>query len=71
MSQTGGNDAVLSGALKDLNTHWEATAVYWKDAARAKFENEVLQDLREAVRAASNAMGQIEILLRQVRRECS
>jgi len=71
MSATGANDAVLAGALKDLNTRWELTAASWKDAAREKFEKEYLEDLRMAVCSASNAMAQIELLLNQVRRECS
>ena len=71
MSSTGGNGPILFGALKELNTYWDSTAAVWKDAAREKFEKEILRDLMEAVRGASNTMDQIEVLLRQVRRECS
>ena len=71
MSATGANSAVLSGALKDLNTHWEMTESGWRDAAREKFDTEYLEPLRLAVRTASNSMIQIEQLLNQVRRECS
>jgi hypothetical protein len=71
MSATGGNGMVLSGALRDLEIHWENLGGRWKDAARKKFEVECIEELRIAVRTASNAIAQIEILLDQVRRECS
>jgi hypothetical protein len=71
MSTAEGNDAVLLGALKELNSYWERTAAVWKDAARERFERDCLQDLVEAVRTASNAISQIEVILRQIRRECA
>jgi len=71
MSATGANHAVLSGTLKDLQTRWEVTGAQWRDEARAKFDKEFLEGLRIAVRLAANAMSQIEVLLDQVRRECS
>lgn len=71
MKSAGGYGAILSGALKDLNTYWEQTGSVWRDAAREKFENDHLRILAEGVRAASTAMDQIEVLLSQVRKECS
>lgn len=71
MTATGGNDAVLFGALKDFNAYWERTAAVWKDAAREKFETDYLRDLVDAVRTASNAIGQVEALMRHIRKECS
>lgn len=71
MNPSEGNAAVLQGALKELLTFWESTAYAWKDAARENFENDVLRELAEAVRAASNAVSEIETLLRQIRRECT
>jgi len=71
MSATGGYGAALNGALKDLNAFRERTRGSWNDSARDRFEAEVLRDLSEAVRMASNAMEQIEVLLHQVRKECS
>ena len=67
----GGNGAILAGAMKDLMVHWDHTASTWKDAARSGFEKDFLQELIPAVRAASNAVQQIEELLRQAQRECS
>ena len=71
MSASGGNGMILGGALQDLETRWEILGARWRDAARRKFDQECLEELRTAVRAASNAMVQIEGLLDQVRRECS
>jgi hypothetical protein len=74
MSETtgsGANDAVLLGALKDLNAHWERTASAWRDAAREQFERDYLRELAVSVRTAASAINQIEVLLRQVRKECS
>lgn len=71
MTTAEGNDAVLMGALKEFQAYWERTRAVWKDAAREKFEQECIQDLVEAVRAASNAVAQIESMLRQIRRECA
>lgn len=70
MSAAGGYSPALCGALKDLNTYWERTASVWQDAARDKFAVDYLRELAEAVRAASIAMDQIELLLHQVRKEC-
>ena len=71
MKGGGGNGAILAGAMKDLLVHWERTASTWKDEARTGFEKDFLQELIPAIRAASNAVQQIEELLRQVHRECS
>jgi uncharacterized protein YukE len=71
MSAVGGNGAALHGALKDLNAYWERTSSSWRDAARDHFEAEYIRSLADAVRAASTAIGQIEVLLQQVRKECS
>ncbi len=71
MKASGGNGAALQGALKDLNAYWDLTSSTWKDSARDQFEAEYLRHLSESVRAASTAIGQIELLLQQVRKECS
>ncbi len=71
MKASGGNGAALQGALKDLNAFWDQSSSMWRDNAREQFEAEYLRHLSESVRAASTAIGQIELLLQQVRRECS
>ncbi len=70
MKTSGGNGAILTSALKDLLTHWEHAGSSWRDRARADFEKDCLEDLAPAVRTASNAVQQIEELLRQVLKEC-
>lgn len=71
MTTAEGNDAVLMGALREFQAYWERTRSVWKDAARENFERECILDVAEAVRAASNAIAQIEALLRQIRRDCA
>jgi hypothetical protein len=71
MSAAGGYGAALSGALKELNMYWERTSASWHDAARGEFRKEYIEELAMSIRAAANAMDQIEALLHQVRRECS
>lgn len=70
MKFSGGNGAILTNALKDLLTHWEQAGSSWRDSARTDFEKDCLEDLAPMVRSASNAVQQIEELLRQVLKEC-
>lgn len=71
MSGAGDHGAIVSQAMRDLMAQWEQTAASWRDRARAEFEREHLAELIPAVRAASNAMQEIEGFLRQIRKECS
>ena len=69
MKGTGGNGAILGKAMKDLSGHWEATARSWRDRARTEFDRDYIQEIVPLARLASNAMRQIEELLRQVQKE--
>jgi hypothetical protein len=71
MSDKGSNSALLTKALKDLIIQWERTGGAWRDRARVDFDKEYVQEFIPAVRAASNAAQQIEILLDKVRLESS
>lgn len=71
MSPAEGNDASLLGALRDFYQYWDRTAVVWRDSARTQFEKEYLHDLVETIRTAASTISQIEVLLSQIRRECS
>jgi hypothetical protein len=71
MSGSDGSGPALIGALKDFNAHWERTAAVWHDAARARFEEDFIRELTESIRSAANAIGQIEVLLNQIRRDCA
>jgi polyphosphate kinase len=69
MKGSGGNGAILAKAMKDLRTHWEATERTWRDQARSDFDREIIQEIVPLAIQASNAMQQIEELLRQIKRE--
>lgn len=72
MSQsTGGNDAILSKALKDLLMHWDQTAAGWRDAARADFMKDYLDILMTSVKQAAGAVQRVEELLAKARKDCS
>jgi len=70
MSVAGSNGTLLTKALKDLLTHWEASNNSWRDQARVEFDKDFLQHLIPAVRGASRAAQEIENLLHKVRSEC-
>ncbi|MCE9581310.1 MAG: hypothetical protein K8T20_02215 [Planctomycetes bacterium] len=69
--ESGGNDAILSKALKDLMVHWDRTQSGWSDSARADFERDFLRDLVPAVVAAATAVQKIEEVVKLARKECS
>ena len=69
MKGTGGNGAILGKAMKDLRGHWEATGRSWRDKARADFDKDFIQEIVPMALLASNAVQQIEELLRKVQRE--
>jgi hypothetical protein len=71
MSPIEGNDAVLTGALRDFTAYWERTAAVWKDAARDHFERDFVRELVDSSRVAATAISQIEVLLNQIQKECS
>jgi hypothetical protein len=71
VSDKGSNSDIMTKALKDLLVHWERAGGSWRDKARVEFDKDYLQELLPAVRAASNAAKQIEILLEKVRSEVS
>lgn len=70
MKGVGANGAILGAAMKDLRERWERSSMSWRDRARTEFEKDFIEQLVPTVRAASNAVQQIEELLRQVYREC-
>ena len=69
MGDKGSNSGIMSKALKDLMIHWERTSSSWRDKARVEFEKDYLAELLPAVRTASNAAKQIEVLLERLRSE--
>jgi hypothetical protein len=71
MTAAEGYAAALIGALKDFSLRWDRAAAVWQDAARAHFEEDFIRELTESIRTAANAAGQLEVLLRQIRKDCS
>ena len=64
-------ESLLKKSLSDLDKHWLATAAHWNDKARENFEKEHLDELRTAGENACRAMREIDMLLRQVIKQCS
>ena len=71
MSGSDGSGPALIGALKDFTAYWDRAAAVWHDAARTRFEEEFIRELTESIRSAANAIGQIDVLLNQIRRDCA
>lgn len=66
--------AVAQARLKDahrmLLTRWERTATDWDDAARAQFQKEFIEPLRQKVHAALSGMARLGEAVGQTRQEC-
>jgi hypothetical protein len=71
MRDSGGNDAILLKAAKDLVEAWSRTEANWHDSARADFERDFLTELAPAVATAAGAVQRIEEVLARARKECS
>lgn len=69
--ETGGNDAIMAKALKDLQAHWDQTQTVWNDAARSDFQRDLLDPLVPAMKSVTSAIQRIEEVLRRARKECS
>ena len=61
----------LINALKDLHRQWDDTATNWHDKARADFNADYIEDVTPPVKAAINAMMEINRMLSQAVQECS
>jgi len=62
--------APLLQAMKQLSLHWEATGEAWRDAKSAEFESTYLHELPHHLGRASEAIGEIDTILRKVRADC-
>lgn len=71
MSAVGGNGLAMAKAINDLLAHWDQTAASWKDQARDHFYRDHIEALAPAVRQASNAIQEIEEILRKIRKDCA
>ncbi|MBX3357602.1 MAG: hypothetical protein KF745_04160 [Phycisphaeraceae bacterium] len=60
----------LRDGLKELKFAWAQVKDQWDDAARAKFEEDYLQQLDSKVRGAMAAMNRLAEVIAQSRRDC-
>jgi hypothetical protein len=67
---TQGSAANLIQAARILNLEWEKTKSYWRDVKSQEFEQKYLEELPAQVAAATNAMEEVELLLKKVRSDC-
>ncbi|HLL89248.1 MAG TPA: hypothetical protein VK324_08085 [Tepidisphaeraceae bacterium] len=63
--------ANLAEAAKKLVEKWAETRSSWDDVRAREFEARVLVPLQADVKAAVGAMDNLDVLLNQVRRDCS
>ena len=64
-------ETTLAKSIDDLQQRWLIAASGWNDKAREDFDKEYMQELRDAVKRAQQGMRNINVLLRQVAKECS
>lgn len=65
------SEVLLSGSVKDMQRSWQETASGWRDKARAEFERDYIDEIVPAIKAAINAMNEINQLLGRAIKECS
>jgi hypothetical protein len=65
-----GSASNLAQAARILNLEWEKTKTYWRDLKSQEFEHKYLEDLPGQIAAATNAMEEMELLLKKVRNDC-
>jgi len=61
----------LGKAMKELLMHWEETKQVWNDPVSRTFEQEHLVPLTMDLRTTIAAMGQMALVLDNIRRECT
>jgi hypothetical protein len=67
---TQGSASNLVQAARILNLEWEKTKTHWRDLKSQEFEHKYLEDLPAQITSATNAMEEMEILLKKVRSDC-
>ena len=67
---TSASGARLAGLTKELLKRWQQTRECWMDAKAREFEERYLLELESTVRSATNAISNLESILRKVRSDC-
>ncbi len=65
-----GNASRLAALTRDLFERWRQTRSTWRDTRAAQFEQDHLEPLEAAVKAAVRGITQLEAVLQQIRRDC-
>lgn len=60
----------LAQAVQELNIAWGQTRYYWRDVKSLEFEKNYLGPLPDLVTKAGAVMGELDALLRKVRKDC-
>ncbi len=61
----------LNKAIKELMNRWGETRALWDDAMARDFEQKHLLPLQMDLRNALTALGSMNTLLEQIRRDCT
>lgn len=67
---TQGSAANLIQAMKDLSVQWQQTKEEWRDGKSIEFEGKYLENLPAELKRATEAMEEVNTLLKKVRRDC-
>ena len=62
--------AKLKTAAKNLAARWQGVKMTWRDDQSRQFEEKYVASLLARLRTAEAAMGHIDMILSQVRRDC-
>jgi len=65
-----GNASRLAALTRDLFERWRQTRSAWRDARAAQFEQDHLEPLEAAVKAAVRGITELEAVLQKIRRDC-
>jgi len=69
MSVSGGIGK-MKQARQILQAQWDETSSAWQDENSRRFEERVIAPLLTRVRQVEQALGQMDVILHEVRRDC-
>lgn len=60
----------LAQAAQELLVDWQQTRSYWRDLKSFEFDQKYLAVLPDHLSKAQSIIGEIDVLLRKVRKDC-
>ena len=66
----GAGHATVKRAAKDLLARWRTTQSTWRDENSRKFEENYIEPFMSKLRTAEAALGHMDMVLGQIRRDC-